>query len=287
LALDNIAPRWRLLYTKPVSGARNMALDHTLLEAASDGRFPTTLRFYRWSPPALSIGRFQPLHDIDLDVCAAEHIDVVRRPTGGKSILHLDDFTYSIVASQDFPLPDSVVEAYRVISGGILHAMQHLGLTTVLQSRDSEDYQAAGGACFAAATRADLEYAERKLCGSAQVRRGGAILQHGSIMLEDHCELLFRLLRFDNEAQRNLQLDHYRLRCIALGETGKPYSWTDVEHAFIVGFRDTFGADLSPGSLSAWEEKRCHILTSAYESSQWLVNADSHAFPDTQPPREN
>jgi len=256
-----------------------MALDQALLEAASGDPFPVTLRFYRWEPPALSIGRFQPLSDVDLDTCAAEDIEVVRRPTGGRSILHLDDFTYSIVVPQGFPLPASVVEAYRQISGGILCALQHLGLSAALQSRASEDYRAAGGACFAAATQADLEYDGRKLCGSAQVRRGGAILQHGSIMLEDHSDLLFRLLRFDNEAEMNLQREHYRLRCIALNQTGKPRSWTDIADSFVSGFREAFDVDISQGGLSAWEERRWHNLTGAYGSSPWLDNADSHAFP--------
>lgn len=270
---------WRLIRTEPASGASNMALDQALLEAASGDLFPVTLRFYRWEPPALSIGRFQPLSDVDLDACATEHIEVVRRPTGGKSILHLDDFTYSIVVPPSFPLPESVVEAYRLISGGILRALQHLGLSAALQSRAHEDYRAAGGACFAAATQADLEYEGRKLCGSAQVRRGGAILQHGSIMLGDHSDLLFRLLRYDSEAEMNFQREHYRIRCIALSQTGIPRSWTDIANAFISGFRETFAADISQGGLSAGERRRWHILTGAYTSSLWLDNAYSHAFP--------
>lgn len=110
-----------------------MALDQTLLEAACEEDFVPTLRFYRWSPPALSIGRFQPIDDVDLDSCAAEGIEVTRRPTGGKSILHLDDFTYSIVMPRGFPLPDGVVEAYRLISEGILLALERLGLDAVIR----------------------------------------------------------------------------------------------------------------------------------------------------------
>lgn len=281
MAPPDTASRWRLILTEPACGALNMALDQALLEAAAGDRFPVTLRFYRWEPAALSIGRFQPLKDVDLDACAAENIEVVRRPTGGKSILHLDDFTYSITVPQGFPLPESVVEAYRLICSGILLALQHLGLAAVLQSRASEDYRAAGGACFAAATQADLEYGGRKLCGSAQVRRGGAVLQHGSIMLEDHCDLLFRLLRFDSEEERKLRRERYRLRCIALSQTGKPRSWTDIADAFLTGFRETFGADIPQGELSAWEQDRWHMLAGAYASSPWLDNADSHAFPLT------
>ncbi|MBN2025880.1 MAG: lipoate--protein ligase family protein [Actinobacteria bacterium] len=275
----DFAPPWRLIHTEPASGASNMALDQALLEAASGDKLPVTLRFYRWDPPALSIGRFQPLSDVDLDACASEGIEVVRRPTGGKSILHLDDFTYSIVIPRGLPLPENVITAYRLISGGILRALRHLGLTAVLQSRASEDYRAAGGACFAAATQADLEYNGKKLCGSAQVRRGGATLQHGSIMIEDHSDMLFGLLRFDGTAEMELQREHYRLRCTALSQVDMPCTWADLAGSFVSGFREAFDVDISPGSLSTWEKERWHILTDAYASSPWLDNADSHAFP--------
>ena len=99
-----------------------MALDQAVLEAALRRGFLPTLRFYRWSPPALSIGRFQPLEDIDVEACDARGIEVTRRPTGGKSILHLDDFTYSVVFPPGSNLPENVVEAYRLICGGILRA---------------------------------------------------------------------------------------------------------------------------------------------------------------------
>ena len=144
VATSSTPERWRLVLTDPACGAENMALDQTLLENASQGGFRPTLRFYRWWPAAVSIGRFQPLEDVDVAAAAAEHIDVVRRPTGGKSILHLDDFTYSTVMPRSFPLPEGVVEAYRLICGGILRAFKDLGLDTVLQPRESGDYRQAG-----------------------------------------------------------------------------------------------------------------------------------------------
>ncbi|MEW6553044.1 MAG: biotin/lipoate A/B protein ligase family protein [Actinomycetota bacterium] len=270
---------WRLLPSPPASGARNMALDQALLESAVRDGFRPTLRFYRWSPAALSLGRFQSVDDVDLEACAAKGIDVVRRPTGGKSILHSGDFTYSIVFPPGSGMPDGVVDAYRVICRGILRALEILGIDADVLTREGDDYRSAGGACFAASTRADLECAGRKLCGSAQVRRHGAILQHGSILLEDHSELLYELLRFADDENRGRQLRNFRSRCMSLDETGCRRSWSEVADAFRRGFADAFQAVLEEGGLSAEEGKRADDLTGAYLSPQWLYNPESRAFP--------
>ncbi len=276
---DPSRPRWRLLSLPPASGARNMALDQALLECASAAGFRPTMRFYRWSPPALSIGRFQPADEVDLDRCASEGIDVVRRPTGGKSILHLDDFTYSIVIPRGYPLPDSVVEAYSIICGGILRALEHLGVDAAMQSRKGDDYRSASGACFAASTQADLEYDGRKLCGSAQVRRQGALLQHGSILLSDHAELLFKLLRFRDAEDRERHLRDFRVRCMALDDTGCHCSWSEIADSFRRGFADSFQVGLEEGGLSIEENRLWDELAEAYTSRHWLYNPESRAFP--------
>ena len=279
VAADLSRTHWRLLSSPPSSGAGNMAMDQALLESASHTGFHPTMRFYRWSPPALSLGRFQPAGDVDLEACAAEGIDVVRRPTGGKSILHLDDFTYSIIIPRDIPMPDSVVEAYSIICGGILRALEILGIKAIIQSRKGDDYRSAGGACFAASTQADLEYAGRKLCGSAQVRRQGALLQHGSILLRDHSDLLFKLLHFRDAEERERRLSDFRMRCMALDETGCLYSWSEMTDSFRRGFADNFEIELCEGELTVEERGRRDILTEAYASRQWLYNPESLAFP--------
>lgn len=270
---------WRLLSMRPAEGARHMALDQALLEAAGADGFRPTLRFYRWSPPAISIGRFQPLDDIDLEACSAAGIDVVRRPTGGKSILHLDDFTYSVVMPRGFPLPEGVVEAYRRICGGIIRALAHIGVEAAVLP-GGENYRHGGGACFAVSTQADLEYSGRKICGSAQVRRGGALLQHGSILLEDRSELLHGLLRFSRERERLECLRLYRERCVALSATGRRAAWTDLSRSFLLGFEETFGVVVEEGALSSEERERWKALSGAYASERWLRNADARALPD-------
>jgi lipoate-protein ligase A len=270
---------WRLLPVCTASGASNMALDQAMLESAADAGFPPTLRFYRWSPPAISIGRFQSLDDLDLEACANEGIEVTRRPTGGKCILHLDDFTYSITLPRGSTIPDGVVEAYTMICRGILAALEELGLTAAIQSHEADDYRGVKGACFSATTHADLEVAGRKLCGSAQVRRNGCILQHGSIHLEDHSGTLFGMLRFDSDEERACALESYRMRCITLRDSGSTSTWEEVAASFVKGFRKSFRVEIEECGPSSKEEIRWLELALLYASPAWLENARSDALP--------
>lgn len=279
MSKDRKYSKWRLLSSQPASGHSHMALDQTLLESAISGDFPPSLRFYRWSPPALSIGRFQDISDIDLEACATQGFDVVRRPTGGKCILHLDDFTYSLVIPAQFALPEGIEEAYALICGGILAALRRLGLPAAIQSRAHDRYSQIGGACFATATRADLEYRGLKICGSAQVRRHGAVLQHGSILIADQSGQLFDFLRFKDKGQKEVALAGYRKRCTSLSETGNDYTWGEIAASFKEGFHELFNVDIEEEALSDWEKARWRDLIEVYESRQWLLNARMDDLP--------
>ncbi|MDY6794317.1 MAG: biotin/lipoate A/B protein ligase family protein [Actinomycetota bacterium] len=277
---DVLSRRWRLIETTACEGSRNMAIDQTLLESAEaeGARFVPTLRFYRWSPPAISLGRFQDISDIDVDACSSKGIDVVRRPTGGKCILHLDDFTYSLVLAPDIGLPDNVVEAYTLLCQGIVESLRRLGLNAVIQSRMSDDYSSGGGACFSAVTQADLECDGRKICGSAQVRRSGAVLQHGSILMVDNSRLLFDLLSYQGRERRERALRDYRQRCVDLNSLGCRASWDDIAACFKDGFSHSFDIELESGRLTGGEEAGISMLEKTYSSRDWLMGTTSHGY---------
>lgn len=276
---------WRLLPITSDSGARNMALDHALLEAAAEHKFVPSLRFFHFEPPALTVGRFQSLDDIDLDACREEGIEVVRRPTGGKSILHLADFTYSLVLPAGFGLPQTVVETYVLLSRGIVIGLEYLGLDAHIECSARGRYRQAGGACFASSTDADLQYNGRKICGSAQLRRQGAVLQHGSILLEDRSELMFRLLHFQDEELRRQALRQYRQNYIPLSDTGRVYTWDQIAYSLQKGFGEGFGANLKGGALTKLEEARWRILSLAYTSPDWLRSSSLPGVSARQEPR--
>ncbi|MBM3267288.1 MAG: lipoate--protein ligase family protein [Candidatus Sericytochromatia bacterium] len=170
----------RLLVDPPAAGAYNMALDEALLEALAGGQGLPTLRFYDWSPPALSLGYAQPVEVVDRDACRRWGVDVVRRPTGGRAVLHDRELTYSVVMRAG---GESVADSYCRISKAIARALAAMGVPAEVAAGSAR--KAPGVAdCFAVATPADLVAGSgRKLAGSAQVRRHGRFLQHGSIKL--------------------------------------------------------------------------------------------------------
>jgi lipoate-protein ligase A len=174
---------WRLLMDGPHSASWNMAMDAAMLDAAGMGLAPATVRIYTWDEAAVTVGLHQDVGaGIDAAWCASEGIPVVRRPTGGRGILHGTDLTVSIAARIEALPSDcrSVIESYRYLSAGFVDALGSLGLDGGMG--ECERRELGGGDCFAARSRADVvTVAGRKLIGSAQRRQGGALLQQSSI----------------------------------------------------------------------------------------------------------
>lgn len=178
--------RWRLIVNEPADGAWNMALDEALLESVIEGADPA-FRLYAWDPPTVSLGYFQPLDDdIDEAEIVSRGFGLVRRPTGGRAILHADEITYSVsVRQSEIEGGDSLMGSYRTISRGIERGLNLIGVGAELAENsakeDGGDDKSLPTVCFGKSARVDMVAAGRKIVGSAQTRRSGAILQHGSI----------------------------------------------------------------------------------------------------------
>jgi lipoyl(octanoyl) transferase len=228
-----IPDTWRLLDTGEGTGAWNMAVDEAILEAHRLGLAPPTLRVYRWARPTLSLGYAQK--EVFADVPAG--VDVVRRPTGGRAVLHAGDFTYAVVAKG---LPEGVRASYELLAQGLAVALGQLGLETqltpgALGAPGSPD-------CFKAATQADLQAAGRKLIGSAQTRRAGAVLQHGSLYVRYPADLASRVFGSANAEVADLT-----------GLLGREPSWDEVKQAFVTGLGEHLGIRFEPGDLTDYE----------------------------------
>jgi len=173
-----------------------MAIDEAILDAHLSGIVPPTLRVYGWEPRAVSIGYGQKLSETVESRIKARGYDVVRRPTGGRAVLHDFELTYSFVGSaggaDDGALSESVIVAYKQICQGLIHAFKGLGVDLEL-GESSSNYKDAQD-CFLATTSADLHYHGKKMIGSAQLRRKSAVLQHGSILLNQPQHLMAQLL---------------------------------------------------------------------------------------------
>jgi lipoate-protein ligase A len=182
---------WRLLVTPPASGAENMALDEALMDRARQtGEW--VLRVYSWNAPTISLGRNQSARGrYDLDRVRKLGVDVVRRPTGGRAILHDREITYSVTA----PVRDAgdLRESYDRINRLLLAALHSLGVAATVATPAARSSAPSMTPCFSEPAEGELTVDGRKLAGSAQWRSGDALLQHGSILVADDQSVLATL----------------------------------------------------------------------------------------------
>lgn len=266
---------WRWIRYGKGGPAENMAVDEALLASVSTGKAPPTVRFYGWEPAALSIGYFQKAEEeVDLAALGRRGYGFVRRPTGGRAVLHDAELTYSVVVPESHPgMPGTVNEAYRVLSEGLVEGFRRLGLRAEMAAlaeggKKAALSAAASAACFDSPSWYELVVEGRKIAGSAQMRHRGAILQHGSILLDLDADALFAVLRFPAERLRERLKAAFLDKAVAindlLGALGKPpVSAEEAEAAFAAGFAAGLGVRLLPGELT--EEERRHAARLAAE----------------------
>lgn len=189
--------KWRLIHDSPLPGETNMRRDLEILAEVASAASPPTLRLYSWAPPALSLGRFQKAAEVaDVEACRRLGIDIVHRPTGGRAVLHDQELTYSLLLPdrRNF-IPAGVVPAYRFISGALLDAFGRLGIEAQLSPGTMRGAGPAPGSCFDSPSAYELHVRGKKVVGSAQMRRDGVLLQHGSILLELPLQTYRQVLR--------------------------------------------------------------------------------------------
>lgn len=250
---------WRLLLSGSGSGGWNMAVDTAVLEARAAGAVPPTLRLYRFTPACVTLGRFQSESDVDASWCSRRGIDVARRPTGGRGVLHDDELTYSIVAAVSDDIPRGVAASYRFLCAGLVDAFERLGVPVKLGSRDRGD--STSRACYLHSTRADLSFGTAKLCGSAQVWRGETVLQHGSVVLSRSLADERAAFRLDEGSARRLAASTATLEDLL---PSRPPDQV-VEDALISGFTASLQADFEQTGLTANENARASELLSEFE----------------------
>jgi lipoate-protein ligase A len=214
-----------------------MRADVAMLDEVAGGA-AAALRLYRWVPPALSLGRFQPDGDVDREACRRLGVEIVRRPTGGRALLHGGDLTYAVALPRPEGAAGTVDAVYRLIARGLIAGLARLGVEAAVARHEGP----AGPVCFASQQGADLRVGERKLCGSAQLNRDGVVLQHGSILL---CRL-----PFDETDLLHGAADRSVLHAatVTLADLGAPTDAGTVAQALVEGFGEAL--DLSFTSTS-------------------------------------
>jgi len=246
---------WRLIPFLAASGNLQMAIDQWLLEQHHSRQHPSTLRFYTWSPAAISLGYHQRQYPQDWQnlTWQGEKLDLVRRPTGGRAVLHQGDLTYAVITSG---LAGNRLQAYTKICEFLIQGWRSLGVEL--------SYGTAGRGyihnpnCFGTATGADLILPNgAKLIGSAQLKRGNVILQHGSIRLQPDAELFAKV--FATESFTNVQFSH---------------NLEQIMTALIAAARDCFAMEIEVKPLTEveWQEILAFLNTESSKSKNLVVN---------------
>jgi len=250
-----------------------MALDAAILESVGAGLAPPTLRLYGWEPPCLSLGYAQPVDDVDQATLADQGWDLVRRPTGGRAILHTDELTYAVVAPADHPdLRGGVLQSYRRLSRGLIAGLARLGLT--VDPAQGEPIPAGGREnpiCFEMPSAYEITVGGRKLLGSAQVRRREGILQHGTLPLAGDLSRICSALRYEDDAARELARTRVRQRAATLEDLlHRPVQWNQAARALQSGFEEGLGWDLRAGELLETErEKALQLERGQFQNRTW------------------
>jgi lipoyl(octanoyl) transferase len=263
--------QWRLIITPPFSGATNMSIDEAILEKVSEKSELPTLRLYGWQPFCLSLGYGQHIRDAHLDNIVTQGWEIVRRPTGGKAILHGDEITYSLCLPIDHDLAQGdVVTSYRRISEALMQSLMLLGLSPQSEEQ-AKGNKGLGAVCFEVPSHYEITVEGRKLIGSAQLRRKLGILQHGTLPLWGDIARICDALAYEDETTRQLSKQHVRERATTLERVlGKSLSYETVAEAFMQGFSDTFEIEWITSDLSLSETNRAEeLFTQIYTHPEW------------------
>jgi lipoate-protein ligase A len=265
---------WRLLITPAANGAWNMAVDEAILKVSAQNETFPTLRLYAWEPACLSIGYAQPSSDVDINRLKSNGWEIVRRPTGGRAILHTDELTYAVIAPHsELRLAGGVLESYQVLSEALLRALHLLNIPAkaITQPQVQADNDANGPICFEVPSNFEITFNGKKLIGSAQARKKEGILQHGSLPLYGDLARICQVLAFQDETERLKASERLLSHAITTEDaSGRRISWNHIAQAFIKGFEETLNLELLPLELTHKEITRAQNLArDKYSSVDW------------------
>jgi lipoate-protein ligase A len=274
----NSRSSWRFLDTGFLTGYENMAIDEAVFIGCREKKLPPTIRIYGWTPPAVSLGYFQKAENaVDLEACRRRGVDVVRRLSGGRSVLHHRELTYSIICREGTPpLGSSVLETYKTISKCLITTLKALGLDVKwVASRDKHAASMAKdktASCFSSPSWYEITVEGKKICGSAQKRGDGVLLQHGSLLIEYDPELLAEVLVSKKEEEEFLT--EIRTSTTAINQhLSQKVDFDQLKKLVLQGFKDQLKIFLSPGELSEYESHlKNHLLKEKYSTDSWNLH---------------
>ncbi len=268
--MTNSNGNWRIMVDGKLSAARNMAIDEALFRLCTSGHsdaFPT-IRFYQWENPTLSFGSSQKVERaVDVEACGKMGFDVVRRPTGGRAVLHDDEVTYSVIAPAGEIFGNTIQETYRTVSEGLLEGFKILGVyaQTEGDSGAKKQDKLTYLPCFSSSTKYELAYEGKKFVGSAQRRNNLAFVQHGSIILDFDSGELLRAIGADEDSE---DPGKYMIGISRI--LGRKVTFDETVDALRKGIEKKFAIELKDEPLTQIEDDVVQYLQEAkYEKKDW------------------
>jgi lipoate-protein ligase A len=259
---------WRLLELETYNAFMNMAVDEAILTARIRSAVPNTLRFYRWKPSAVSVGRFQNVEkEVQLDNCRKHGVDVVRRITGGGSVYHdaQDEITYGVIARKEDLGAEEITTVYSRIYAGLAEALGILGI-------HADFNEGTAKAC------PNLTVNGKKISGSAQAHRKGAFLQHGTLLSEVNLERMFTFLRvpWAKTCMQVVSVARNKITSIR-EELGRTVSTAEVNDALVKGFEKALDIRFAKEKLRVGELGLAeHLCQKKYATDDWNLNGKTN-----------
>jgi lipoate-protein ligase A len=258
---------WRLIKLETYNAFMNMAIDEAIFMARIANAVPNTLRFYRWNPSAVSVGKFQNAEkEVFLDNCREHGVDIVRRVTGGGAVYHdaEDEITYSVTVSKEDLKTENINTIYSKIYAGISEALKILDVNADFDEGNAK-------------TCPNLTVHGKKISGSAQSHKKGVVLQHGTLLLDVDLEKMFTFLRVPWAKTCTEVLNVAERRITSLKrEQGKTVSLDKACHALTAGFERALGIEVEDGELSGYERELAdRLCKEKYSTTDWNLNGRS------------
>lgn len=232
----------RLIFDNPHSAQFNMAADETLLKELIGGGSPPTLRLYSWEKPAVSIGYFQKADEIDLDALTKRDWAFVRRPTGGRAVLHWKEVTFCVTMNTE---GRGLWEIFRLVHEAIGTGLRRAGINALVLPAQADQEKCRTASCFASPSRYELTLNGKKVAGTAQKQVRDFMLVHGSIPLISTYRELFEVLRFPDDEARETALEKALEKMTSIHEeTGIEFAFDELAQKIVEGFSENWKGDL-------------------------------------------
>jgi lipoyl(octanoyl) transferase len=256
-----------------------MAIDEAIFRETIKNKKPPTIRFYGWQPAAVSIGYFQDIQkEVNIEKCHTAGVDIVRRLSGGKAVFHCSEVTYSVIAcNEEQSFPPDILGTYKIISRCIARGLMCLGIEAVMAENGrilpDTDFKSC---CFSTPSQNELLVAERKICGSAQMRGNRGFLQHGSLLMDiDPVKMASFLLPVHTTAQSQKLKDSVT----AINEEiVNPVNEEEICEILKRGFTEVLGKRIEENILTLAEENLVSNLMQKYTDSSWTIEGRKEHF---------